>query len=247
MQPISPYFQGEFVVPSNTCPTPEVIFQSWGMDFAAEQQPLNFNRITHTALNYFQNFFFKLGLYVSPHEHSLYVGDVQRIVRLAIHDKLDNVEHGYINNQAKTPLFISIDRENLDVLTALIRDLGAGVNTPDPLYSGDAPLHFAARHNKVASMHLLLGAGAAPYQTNGVGQTPHEVALMNNKQEAFQCLQKTVPMPETILGIITVARLFAMGVEALKAISALKEIQAAQYKSIVDLLHNITLAEENRA
>lgn len=197
IQPKCPYFQGEFVLLSNTCPTAEAIFEKWGMDFAKEQQPLA--RLTHKVYNYLESFFALIGLgdLFSTHVR-LYANDVQRLIHLVVLDKEEvhskrNLGQVFVISS----LYHSTFFEKLDVLTALTQDLGVDVNYQDRGYAnGDSPLHWAARNGKVAAINALLLAGADPYRKNIWGERPHTVAFKSNQIEAEQFLFKVAPLPQ---------------------------------------------------
>ncbi|CEG41511.1 hypothetical protein L914_06165 [Plasmopara halstedii] len=87
-----------------------------------------------------------------------------------------------------TALMVAAMKKNgADPVRALI-DVGADLEATDEGKRRSTALHYAAYHNRVAQLELLLNAGANVFALNGKGHTALDVARLRGRKEAAAAL-----------------------------------------------------------
>lgn len=89
------------------------------------------------------------------------------------------------NGKGKTPLHLSVSRDNSDTVAALLR-AGANPQSKDDL--GNTPLHLIVANRQTDIGRALIRAGADTDARNSVGQTPLLVAVLSDGMMATTLL-----------------------------------------------------------
>ena len=92
-----------------------------------------------------------------------------------------------VDDRKNSVLHHAVLSGNDELVTHLLRYLN--ISDCKNIY-GETPLHLAAKYCTVKAIQALLNAGYNPEIKNNSGQTPYDVAMLDNKEENAQFLSK---------------------------------------------------------
>eukprot|EP01026_Neomeris_dumetosa_P052264 TRINITY_DN461_c2_g1_i9.p1 TRINITY_DN461_c2_g1~~TRINITY_DN461_c2_g1_i9.p1 ORF type:complete len:347 (-),score=19.57 TRINITY_DN461_c2_g1_i9:439-1479(-) len=115
-------------------------------------------------------------------ENLTWENEDQNIWSAAAYGKLEFILNAQLRGEkmdapdyfGNTPLHYSITYGNYVISQFLLQEIGMNPNIIGS--GGNTPLHFAAMHNRVASVQLLLNMGATPQIINSENKTPYQIA-----------------------------------------------------------------------